>query len=226
MAKWENGFDQPTYTVLPATDAQSVQIERPAAIELFRLGLLSGAAFFLAALLISLAGGSAMRDAFRLALKVGGISLGILWPLLIFFYLSDDLGRTLNAFLAAWLRRREIEAMRELRLREIEMQETVSLARAALEEDRAQVARQALIIGSANLLPSGNTPFDPVEKALTEKECGPGVSPQGDANPPSVSYADSQGVAPSRAIGRHGARRLRHVAPPQAGLTHSRGDSI
>jgi len=145
-------------------DARPAGEGKPPALELFRLGILSGVAFFLAALLITTAAGERLADALRLALKVGGISMGVVWPLLIFIYVSDDVSRTLNAIMAARLRKKEIDAMVRVRLAEIEMQRAVSLANVQIETERREVATAALL--TANRTPRALLLRTPAEEKL------------------------------------------------------------
>ncbi|GAB4524541.1 MAG: hypothetical protein Kow0047_34170 [Anaerolineae bacterium] len=163
-----NWQGQPAYQVIDAKPQDAPKYERPDAFELFKLGILSGVAFFVAAMLIAIAAGSEPLDALKIAVLVGGLTIGVVWPLLIFFYVSDDLGRTINTFLEYRLQQQRIAADREIALAQVEMQRAVSLANVEAENHRALVAGDALTLAQNRILPSGRAAFDLTEKILIE----------------------------------------------------------
>jgi len=175
MRRYQQATDATWREVDDALDGEYQVLEpvraragRPEATELFTLGICSTLAFFLASLLLGAASGRELEDVLRTSVRLAGISLCIIWPVLLFCYLSDDLGRTIGMFLAWHLERRRIGAEERVRLAQVQMQETVSLAHAELEQKRAMVARQALTVADMRLLPSGQQKYDEVEAVLVE----------------------------------------------------------
>ena len=74
--EWDGGYR--VIDAQPVAPSPAGEAWRPAAGELFKLSLGASFSFFLAALLIAWAGGADFADAFRMAAKWGGLSLGIL----------------------------------------------------------------------------------------------------------------------------------------------------
>lgn len=169
-------------TVIDAPTAQQAQTngtERPGAGELFKIGLAASTSFFLAALMVAWAGGKPLEAAFRLALIVGGVSLGILWPGFILLYAGGGIGQMIDHWLLYRLRRHqidveaavkrvEIRSQEMIRARETAMQRQIGMARAQIEADRQLVAASALHIASTREMVTGNHLPDPSERALVE----------------------------------------------------------
>jgi hypothetical protein len=155
--------DRPTYQVLDAAPA------RPAPTagvgDLLALALGAGLLIFLAVVALALGGGRPVGDAVRIAAIVAAVAVIVFVLLAVLTYLGV-VGNLIDHLLLASLERRRIDGEVRVRLAEIRMRRAVSLAQAAIEAQRGEVARAAL--AETTKIPLALTDRDETEEAIVQ----------------------------------------------------------
>jgi hypothetical protein len=169
---------------------------------------------------VSAARGNAPEDAARLAILIGGISLGVLWPLFIVLYAGGGIVQMLDHLLLYRIRMRELDlrndersweinSQESVRMREIDMQQSVGMARQAIEAGRQQVAQAALISAS-------RTPTDIYQRTPAEEKLIHAIVDAYEVADPVTGYIPNDRPNPfgKRALGTEYAEIVAWLADP------------
>jgi len=163
MRRMDNSTDLPTYQIL---DTEREDQPRSSPVELFMLSILIAFGTFIAVVLIAIAADKRPGQALDLAAMVsGGVLIGLM-ILLVLFAAGDAIERLMMLAVAAWVRRREIEARHEERMRELDMQERLSTLSVRVQIERSETARAALT--AANQTPKALLLRSPAEEKLID----------------------------------------------------------
>lgn len=154
--------EQPAYQVL---DAAPRGANQPHAGDLLALTLGAGFVVFLAVTVLALGSGSPPSDAVRLGAVIAAVAMIAFTLLAVLLYLGS-IATVVDHLLLADLERRRIAAQERTEARRIAMQRAVSLAQAAIEAQRGEVARAAL--AATAKIPLALTDRDETEETIVQ----------------------------------------------------------